>query len=46
MKIELTGTKFEPIQVREIRDTEKHLGVLFPNEYVDFLLHQNGGYPL
>lgn len=45
MKIEMQGTKHPNLTEEEIVNVEKKLGVLFPLEYKDFLLSQNGGYP-
>lgn len=45
MKIEMQGTKYRNLTEEEISDVEKKLGILFPLEYKEFLLSQNGGYP-
>lgn len=45
MEIEMQGTKYPNLTEEEISDVEKKLGILFPLEYKDFLLSQNGGYP-
>lgn len=45
MKIKLIGTVSTAIETEDIKKIETQLGVSFPEDYVAFLLNQNGGYP-
>lgn len=44
MKIEVYETD-EKVCLDEIKIVEKEMGILFPKEYIEFLLDQNGGNP-
>lgn len=46
MIIELEGTIFPKVGREQIVKVQKEIDVEFPKEYFDFLVDQNGGYPV